>query len=485
MKIVSLAILVLAVVSSTFADDVVVVGKGNFEEVVKNNAYVLMEFYAPWCGHCKRLEPEYSKAASTLKGEVVLAKVDATVETELASQHGVSGYPTIKFFKNGKVANDYDGERTAEGIAAWCRKKSGPAATPVADQAGLDAWKSKTKDSASHIIAFVGKDSKEEKKFLQVANDPAVDEFSFAVVHDESVATTLGASKFPSIILTPSGGEALTYDGLWDDEDILAWALKNGFPLVEELSQNVWKRASASKRSLVVGFYLAEEAEQSISLLTNIAKALKQDAAFSISDNNKFPNMAEQWGASGNKWPVLILVIWGDGGNPKFKVWDESNDLTVESGSAWVDGCIKGDSCPSFLKSEPVPENNNGPVKVVVGKNFAEIVMDEEKDVFVEFYAPWCGHCKKLAPIWDQLGEKFANVPSVTIAKTDATANAFPDNIEVRGYPTLLFFPAGSKTPVTYNEDRNLEKLTEFVLKTAAKPIDQAAFGGAANKDEL
>jgi protein disulfide isomerase len=121
----------------------------------------------------------------------------------------------------------------------------------------------------------------------------------------------------------------------------------------------------------------------------------------------------------------------------------------------------------------------------VVGKNFADIVMDEEKDVFVEFYAPWCGHCKKLAPIWDQLGEKFANVPSVTIAKADATANAFPDTIEVRGYPTLLFFPAGSKTPVTYNEDRNLEKMTEFVLKTAAKPIDQAAFGGASNKDEL
>jgi len=67
----------------------------------------------------------------------------------------------------------------------------------------------------------------------------------------------------------------------------------------------------------------------------------------------------------------------------------------------YLDGKIE-----AHVKSEPIPESNDGPVTVVTGKTFDEIVMDKSKDVLIEFYAPWCGHCKALEPKWTELGEK-------------------------------------------------------------------------------
>lgn len=61
------------------------------------------------------------------------------------------------------------------------------------------------------------------------------------------------------------------------------------------------------------------------------------------------------------------------------------------------------------MKSEPVPDEQ-GDLKVAVGKNFKELVTDADKDVLIEFYAPWCGHCKSLAPKYEELATKVRNV---------------------------------------------------------------------------
>ncbi|CAG9855345.1 unnamed protein product [Phyllotreta striolata] len=106
--------------------DVIELTDSNFEKlVIQSDDLWLVEFFAPWCGHCKNLAPHWAKAASELKGKIKLGALDATVHQAKASQYGVQGYPTIKFFGPGAKDSpvDYDGGRTSSDIVAWALDK--------------------------------------------------------------------------------------------------------------------------------------------------------------------------------------------------------------------------------------------------------------------------------------------------------------------------------------------------------------------------
>lgn len=146
--------------------DVVQLEASDFKEkVLKGNEVWLVEFYAPWCGHCRNLAPEWEKAASMLKGVVKVAAVDATVHESLASKYQVKGFPTIKVFgfdKRNPV--DYQGQRTADGIVSEGMKaagqmvrdrkkgKSGGSATPKKESTGSASGSSGKKGSKSNVI---------------------------------------------------------------------------------------------------------------------------------------------------------------------------------------------------------------------------------------------------------------------------------------------------------------------------------------------
>jgi protein disulfide-isomerase A6 len=109
-------------------NDVIILTDDNFDNIVfKDEDMWLIAFYAPWCGHCKKLLPEWTSAATQLKGKIKVAKVDATAHQKLAQRYQIKGYPTIKIFGPGigtkKPVEDYQGPRDASGIVSYALEK--------------------------------------------------------------------------------------------------------------------------------------------------------------------------------------------------------------------------------------------------------------------------------------------------------------------------------------------------------------------------
>merc|ERR1712183_333991 len=160
-------------------EGVLVLTNDNFEEAIEGNEFVLVEFYAPWCGHCKALAPEYAKAAGILaekESKIVLAKLDATEEGAVAEKFEVRGYPTLKFFRNGK-ATEYGGGRTADTIVSWLEKKTGPPALALASVEEATAFVAGT--DVAVIGVFADKTTDAAKAYLAAAS--SIDDIPFAI----------------------------------------------------------------------------------------------------------------------------------------------------------------------------------------------------------------------------------------------------------------------------------------------------------------
>jgi len=138
--------IILGLCVSAALAEVKVLTNDNFDGIALDKSKdVLVEFYAPWCGHCKSLEPTYNKVGKTFANEknCVVAKVDADHEKELGTRFGISGFPTIKFFpKNNKAGEEYNGGRSEQDFIDFLNEKCGTnrvAGGGIDDQAGLVA----------------------------------------------------------------------------------------------------------------------------------------------------------------------------------------------------------------------------------------------------------------------------------------------------------------------------------------------------------
>jgi len=484
-------LLVLVVAFSLFftcfaaEEDVLVLTTENFDDAIKNNELILVEFYAPWCGHCKHLAPEYAQAAGELKGKAVLAKVDADNEQNrpLATRFEIRGFPTLKVFRNGEPT-DYPGDRTAKSIVSYMKKQTQPAVRVLETEDDVTAF---SKEERVAVVGFFADDSSPEySKFSETANGLR-DSFIFGAVLGPKAALLkkFEVEGVPTVVLFKDFDEGKNVLPVAEFDQISAWVKKHSVPLVDEIGPHNYKNyaeAGIPLGYLFVDLNVEGQLDEYLAFLKPIAVSSQGKVNWVYIDWQKYAKHSERLGLSGKTVPALAVEDLQTGLHYAF---DETATISATSAAAWVESFLSGKLEPT-IKSEPVPADNNGPVKIVVAKNFDQIVNDPTKDVFVEFYAPWCGHCKALAPLWEELGTELKGVESVVIAKIDATANDVNPSLGIKGFPTLKLFRANDKAnPVDYNGDRTKADLIKFLNDNASVPIKEQEAVAKENKDEL
>lgn len=445
-------------------ENVIILTNSNFDDVIKSNKYVLAEFYAPWCGHCKSLAPEYAKAAGTLKAEgseIRLGKADATVQTELGERFKIRGYPTLKFFIDGTPI-EYAGGRTADEIVAWLKKKSGPAALAISTSDDLKKFQS---DNEVGVLGlFKSADSAAAKAFNAVAQ--VVDSAVFAVTSEQALFDELNLKGDEHIVLLKKFDEGRNdFEGEFSEDEIKKFIHSNQLALVSEFNQETAQKIFGGDIKVHNLLFISKSSADFDKVLAEFKVAAKKFRGQTIfvtidTDVDENERVMEFFGLKKEDAPTIRLISLAKD-MTKFK--PESSELTAEVIEKFVQDFFDNKLKPHLLTQEVPADWDAKSVKVLVGKNFDQVARDTSKTVLVEFYAPWCGHCKQLVPIYDQLGDRFADrADEFVIAKMDSTVNELED-IKIQSFPTIKLFPKGSDEVIDYNGERTLEAMFKFV----------------------
>jgi len=386
--------------------------KDNFHEELSAGSHFVM-FYAPWCGHCKRLHPIWIQLAEKYNEEqerdfVTIGKVDCTVDTNLCAEQDVTGYPTLKLFNNGDLANGlrYRGKR---------------------EVSAFDKFLAENVKGEEEIIA---QDVEEKATLFDDDDEPAAGPTAVEIDIEDGLAK-LTSSTFDAHVerglhfvkfFAPWCGHCQRMAPAWDQ---LAKAFEDDEYVSIGRVDCTLDRDLCSKHEV-----------RGYPTLLLFSNGMKEEKYQGGRDFQELYAYVTQHSKKYVEAKLNAKDIVGD----VQQVADEP-DLDIQ------------------VKKDAVLTLNEGSFEATISQGIT----------FVKFFAPWCGHCRNLAPTWEELAQKYSSQADIKIAKVDCTEeNSLCSRHSVRGYPTLLLFRGGAQV-AEYEQARSLDSLSAFVEKHRVK----------------
>lgn len=348
--------------------------------------------------------------------------------------------------------------------------------------------------SSNNVVAlgfFSDQASDAAKAFLTVA--AGVDDIPFGITSEQAVFDEYEVKGDGIVVFKKFDEGQAKFEGEFSESNIKKFVVTNSLPLIIEFNHETAQKIFGGEIKSHLLLFLSkgeDHFDKVVEAASAVAKPFREQVLFVTIDTNEedHARILEFFGMKKEEVPAARLIKLEED-MAKYK--PETDDLTSENIRGFVQDFLDGKLKQSLL-SEELPEDWNAqPVKVLVASNFDSVVLDPKKDVLVEFYAPWCGHCKQLAPIYDKLGEHFKDDENIVIAKMDATANEL-SHTKIHSFPTIKLYTKGENKPIAYDGPRTLEALTKFVESGGAdgagaeEPIDEETEDDdAPAKDEL
>nr|XP_026500812.1 protein disulfide-isomerase A5 [Vanessa tameamea] len=353
-----------------------------FDSVLSKAEHALVVFYAPWCGHCKRIKPEFENAATRIKNENMnglLAAVDATKQPELASRFGVKGYPTLKYFNRGEFKYDAGHARQEQQIIDFIKSPQEPPPPPPPET----PW-SEEESSVRHL------DSASFRNVLRKIKHAVVMFYAPWCGHCKITKPEFvkAAEKFADeLIVAFAAVDCTQHKDICSNYDV------KGYPTIKYFShfdKSVQDYSGGRKEADFVSFIHSQMDKHQ----TSQKVKSNQDAGFGVN-----------------------VVLADDG-------------------------------------------------------NFHDVI-SSSKPTFVMFYATWCGHCSTVKPAYSRLATTLQkeNNPVKVIAVDAAENPKAADFAGVQTLPTFKIYASG-KHLADYEGDRSTEDMLKF-CKSHAKVKDE------------
>lgn len=365
-----------------------VITQSNWNEVLNDpaNGLWLLKFYAPWCGHCKKLAPTLDKMAPYLAGKLAIGKIDCTVEKELCKDQQIKGYPTLKVYRDGDIF-DYPGQRDADSMIDFAEKMSKPAVTLVDSYQDFEtSMHLSSSSSTSSSVAFLAFDPKAKlveplkqasiqgeelsdvEKYLssthalqvygQVARKlQSMAYFGYLPVDKIQALSQFGLDakyqKGPILAKIEKNVDPVIYKGDMNSPDVLEWVQLQNVPLVAELTGQNFRKISQMKRPLLIGVVDPND---------DASQKLKDDIMIVAKEHEDFKDMYRFTIMDGKKWSKFLSQFDIDSKElPQLLVLDVSSRIFHQNATiSDVTTFLRGVSDGSIPGREQVMNSNNG-----------------------------------------------------------------------------------------------------------------------------
>jgi protein disulfide-isomerase A1 len=294
--------------------------ESNFDSAISTFDFVLVDFYAPWCGHCKRLSPQLDEAApilGSLKVPILIAKVNADKFTRLARKYEIDAFPSLKIFMHG-VPVEYNGPRKADLLVRYLKKFVAPDVSVLDSDSAITDF---VEAAGTYFPIYIGFGLNEPLISKLAIKYKKKAWFSVAKDFSEDIMVLYDFDKVPALVsLHPSYDEKSIFYGPFEEEFLEDFVKQNLFPPAIPMNHDTLKALNDDERKIILTIVeddTEEKAKKTIKLLKAAASA-NRDLVFGYVGVKQWEDFADTFGAN-KKTKLPKMVIW-DGDEEYFSV---------------------------------------------------------------------------------------------------------------------------------------------------------------------